>query len=243
VRLAPLLVRRSALGLLDVRAADGGGDDFGRVEHGQRAATMMVMVPSSQTTCALFPPARLYSRAEVLSSASPVPKAPGVYAWYFRQAPPLVPTVGCLSDTGVTLLYVGISPSQPPKNGKAPSQQSLRHRIRYHFSGNAEGSTLRLTLGCLLADQLGIKLRRVGSGKRMTFGPGEAVLSDWMSENALVGWQVCDEPWMLEKRLLSEVCLPLNLDQNRQNSFHPVLAAIRATAKREARDLPIWMPK
>jgi hypothetical protein len=26
---------------------------------------------------------------------------------------------------------------------------------RYHFAGNAEGSTLRLTLGCLLTDHLG----------------------------------------------------------------------------------------
>lgn len=30
------------------------------------------------------------------------------------------------------------------------------------------GSTLRLTLGCLLAEQLGIQLRRVGSGARVT---------------------------------------------------------------------------
>ena len=40
------------------------------------------------------------------------------------------------------------------------------NRIRYHFRGNAEGSTLRLTLGCLLIKPLGIELRRVGSGKR-----------------------------------------------------------------------------
>jgi hypothetical protein len=94
-----------------------------------------------------------------------------------------------------------------------------------------------------LAEQLGIKLRRVGSGKRMTFGPGEAVLSDWMSENAFVAWQVCEEPWTLEKRLLSEVCLPLNLDQNRHNNFHSILAAIRAKAKREARDLAVLVTK
>ncbi|WP_386143941.1 GIY-YIG nuclease family protein [Streptomyces yanii] len=42
------------------------------------------------------------------------------------------------------------------------STQNLRTRVRYHYRGNAAGSTLRLTLGCLL----GLELRRVGSGKR-----------------------------------------------------------------------------
>jgi hypothetical protein len=182
----------------------------------------------------LFTPGRLYSRAEVPSSPSPVPKAPGVYAWYFRQLPALVPDTGCVAQNGLTLLYVGISPSEPPKNGKGPSHQTLWHRVRYHYCGNAEGSTLRLTLGCLLADQLGIALRRVGSGKRITFGPGEAVLSDWMAENAFVTWQVCERPWELEKAIISQTCLPLNLDQNRANAFHPILAGIRKAAKQRA---------
>jgi len=49
--------------------------------------------------------------------------------------------------------------------------------MRDHFTGNAEGSTLRLTLGCLLSETLNIKLRRVGRGKRHTFtNPGEIIL-------------------------------------------------------------------
>lgn len=63
------------------------------------------------------------------------------------------------------------------------STQNLRKRVRYHYRGNAAGSTLRLTLGCLL----GMELRRVGSGKRMTFGKaGETALSQWMAENTRV---------------------------------------------------------
>jgi GIY-YIG catalytic domain len=50
-----------------------------------------------------------------------------------------------------------------------------------HYTGNAEGSTLRKTLGCLLANELGIQLWRVGSGNRMTFIEGEQALS--------AGWQ------------------------------------------------------
>jgi hypothetical protein len=75
------------------------------------------------------------------------------------------------------MLYVGISPKASPKNGKPPSRQTLRSRVRYHYCGNAEGSTLRLTLGCLLAEKLCMDLRRVGSGKRRTFFHGERLLS------------------------------------------------------------------
>jgi hypothetical protein len=54
--------------------------------------------------------------------------------------------------------------------------------------GNTSGSTLRLTLGCLLADDLGLKLRPVGRTGRLTWGPGEDTLSEWMSRNAFVTW-------------------------------------------------------
>jgi hypothetical protein len=65
-------------------------------------------------------------------------------------------------------------------------QRTLRNRLRQHYALNAAGSTLRLTLGCLVTQQLGIELRVVGSGKRMTVGAGEHILSDRMSENAFV---------------------------------------------------------
>ncbi|HEV8559512.1 MAG TPA: hypothetical protein VGR06_24485, partial [Actinophytocola sp.] len=55
------------------------------------------------------------------------------------------------------LLYVGIAPRHIATR---ISRQNVRSRVRCHFQGNAEGSTLRLTLGCLL----GLELRRVGSG-------------------------------------------------------------------------------
>jgi hypothetical protein len=124
-------------------------------------------------------------------------------------------------------------------NGKRPSTQSLWHRIRYHYRGNAEGSTLRLTLGCLLADQLGIELRRVGSGKRMTFGLGEAAISEWMGRNAFVAFHVCERPWQLEADLLRTASLPLNLDQNRNHAFHGILTELRRTVKHQARSMDI----
>jgi hypothetical protein len=116
------------------------------------------------------------------------------------------------------------------------SAQSLRTRVRYHFRGNAYGSTLRLTLGCLL----GLELRRVGSGQRMTFcKQGEAHLSQWMAAHARVCWVEDPEPWAAERELITQLDLPLNLDQNQHNSFHPFLKELRAQARRGARELPV----
>jgi hypothetical protein len=187
----------------------------------------------------LLNPERKWSRREVLASPSPVPRQSGVYAWYFREIPPHVPVAGCHVHGDATLLYVGISPKQPSRNGFPPSKQKLFDRIRYHYRGNAEGSTLRLTLGCLLSQQLGIQLRRVGSGNRMTFAAGETVLSQWFEKNAFVVWVVDTEPWILEEKLIKDFSLPLNLDMNNQHPFHHQLSQIRKSARENARALPI----
>ena len=183
--------------------------------------------------------ARLWRRAEVLANLSPVPRLAGVYGWFFKSIPG-VPTSGCVMVGNFALLYVGIAPKSPPVDGGRPSSQTLWHRIRYHYRGNAEGSTLRLTLGCLLSVELDIELRRVGSGNRLTFHEGEERLSAWMSENALVTWAVHPQPWEPEKQLIGSVSLPLNLDQNRNHVHYGNLSALRRAAKQRARELPIW---
>lgn len=183
---------------------------------------------------------RLYSRTEILAKPCPIPKSPGIYAWFFKNFPLDIPTSGCVIVDGITLLYVGISPKKPQENGIWTSRQSLFNRIRYHYIGNAEGSTLRLTLGVLLQNELGIELRRVGSGKRMTFGyAGEKLLSDWMDKNAYINWGLCSAPWIMEKELIRDLSLPLNLDQNRHHCFHQVLSEKRKVAKARARELPV----
>lgn len=184
-------------------------------------------------------PARMFSRQDVLARPSPVPARDGVYGWWFRRLPPLVATGGCCRHQNLTLLYAGISPDRPPRNGRPASKQSLQDRIRYHYTGNAEGSTLRKTLGCLLAGELGIQLRQVGSGKRMTFAEGEQALSVWMAENACVSWLVRDRPWELEDSLIAALDLPLNLKGNKRNPFHRVLTEARARCVAQARELPV----
>jgi GIY-YIG catalytic domain len=195
---------------------------------------------------ALLHPARLYSATD-LSRPNPVPASPGVYAWYFDEVPPGVPIDGCHQAPGHTLLYVGIAPKETKGQGVKPSISTLRHRMRDHFTGNAEGSTLRLTLrltlGCLLSDTLNMKLRRVGSGRRHTFtNPGEIVLDKWMARHARVAWAAVEEPWVVEKRLLLTVPLPLNLQGN-DHPFVSTLKGIRRPAKQAAWALPMVVDK
>lgn len=181
-------------------------------------------------------PDRIYSRAEVMSSPTPVPAVNGVYFWWFKTIPPDVPTENCLTHDGYTLLYVGISPD---KKGKPNSRSHLRQRIKTHYSGNAEGSTLRRTLGVLLSRVSNFPLRRVGSGTRTTFTrPGEQWLDRWMEQNAKVYWIAHEEPWTLEKELISSIPLPLNIQGN-SHAFKPILSAMRSKAMADAKIMAI----
>ncbi|MFZ3271264.1 MAG: hypothetical protein WA285_22100 [Mycobacterium sp.] len=90
----------------------------------------------------------------------------------------------------------------------------------------------------MAADKLGIELRRVGSGTRRTFGAGEAILSQWMADNALVSWIALSQPWLLERELFNSLDLPLNLQDNSHNRFHRQLTGVRAAAEARARALP-----
>src|SRR4051812_509910 len=114
-------------------------------------------VQQDDAAAALLSPLRLFTAAEVLAASSAVPAAGGVYAWYFDPPPGQVPVETCHRAHNHVLLYVGIAPKRPPANGSKPSSQTIRDRLRYHYRGNAEGSTLRLTLGTLLAEELNIE--------------------------------------------------------------------------------------
>lgn len=188
----------------------------------------------------ILQPRRLWRRSEILIRDCPVPAQSGLYGWYFREIPPLVPTDGCRTAAGATLLYVGISPKRPPANGRPPSRQHLRQRVRYHLRGNAEGSTLRFTLGCLLSERLGIQLRRVGGGSRRTFAEGERRLDEWLDANALVAFLPHPEPWTAEEEVIAAESLPLNLEGNRHHPFHARLTEIRRSCRHCADAAPIW---
>lgn len=194
----------------------------------------MVQLMADEVRQAIAAPTRLWSRDEVAARPSPVPDGPGIYGCYFNEVPCDADIAGCATNDGATLLYVGITPKEQPPAGRAPSTQALRSRILYHYRGNAYGSTLRLTLGVLLRERLGISLQRVGGG-RATFGPGEDLLSAWMAENAFVTFASHPEPWIAKHDLIRDLDLPLNLVDNRDHPYWPTLTARRAAAQASVR--------
>ena len=50
-------------------------------------------------------PQKVWSRKEVLSKPSPIPMKNGIYAWFFKSTPPLVPVKDCLVSENKILLY------------------------------------------------------------------------------------------------------------------------------------------
>lgn len=183
----------------------------------------------------LVEPDRVWSWEDLQREDASPPAKAGVYAWYFKRKPPGVPGDGCRRFRRMPLLYVGVSP------GRLGSQETLRSRLRYHFTGNASGSTLRTTLGALLQRELGLSFRRVRSERTMRFLPAdEQRLSEWMFLNARVTWSVCERPWEVERELLHELSAPLNLAGNTHNPFHLALSSVRRVMVENARRTPIW---
>jgi hypothetical protein len=185
----------------------------------------------------LLAPTHLHAWPELADHATLPPRCPGTYGWYFdtHALPAIVPVAQCHRiEPSWVLLYVGIAPAKPAPD-RAPSKKTLRSRLRFHFRGNARGSTLRLTLGCLLAETLGIDLVQVGTGRGFAFGSGEAKLSAWMAEHARVCWVEHQQPWELEDYAIATLDLPLNLAGNRRQAFHATLSELRRAARERSR--------
>jgi len=186
-----------------------------------------VPAPVSDLLSQLLRPDNLHSAEELQGKSSPAPAKRGVYAWFFKDAMWPFSTEGCAHNDGLPLLYLGIAPA------RVDGRSSLRSRLRTHSRGNSDASTLRMTLGCVLSEQLGIRLQRSKSG-RYRFGPGERVLTDWLARHAFVSWVACDEPWIAEPLLIAQLDLPLNLQHNGTHAFFPTLQAARRAARLRA---------
>jgi len=190
----------------------------------------------------LLKPKKLYSREDILKNTNLIPAQNGIYAWYFKTTPNInlfkkyyqiesnaksLFLQDSFKFKNYQLLYIGIS----PKDTK--SKNNIRNRIKGHMNGNAYGSTLRLSLGCLLSNELNITLNKYGSS--IHFGEGEEKLSEWINHNAFVTFQTCEKPWDVEKEAIKTLLLPLNIRDNKNSVFKKPLEEIRKNAKRMAR--------
>lgn len=198
--------------------------------------TIPPSAPENQRGDWLRRPARLWSWPELRAERA-LPSRPGVYGWYFDALPPAVPQSDCHRLDDWVLAYVGIAPRPPTRDGRA-STQNLAKRLRMHFAGGAFGSTLRFTLGCLLAEPLGLGYRRFG--RSFGFGrEGEAALSAWMWDHARVTFTVHHAPWDEEAQRIGTLSLPLNLKGNEHHPFHSPLSELRRRCVARARELPV----
>ena len=94
-------------------------------------------------------------------------------------------------------------------------------------------------------EELRLPLRRVGSGRRLTFAQQEAQLSEWMAANARVVWMITERPWLMEPELIATMILPLKLDQNnrcsrRSGGRHGSRRTRSLWCLRTVRMYPLW---
>lgn len=83
------------------------------------------------------------SRSDILERSSPVPRTPGVYAWYLSANAAWADAVSRIVHSGCALMYVGIAPA------RRHSMSNFRKRLRLHSRENQKSSTFRKTLATL----------------------------------------------------------------------------------------------
>ena len=174
----------------------------------------------------------LVAPSDIVSGEQTVPQKTGVYAWYFDLLPS-VPENRYYGLGEWKLLYVGVAGRTPSSNA------TLRTRIvSCHLNGHASISTLRYSLGCLLAETLRLSLAKMpGSKNCVWFGDeGEKHLSEWILRHARVSWFESDTPTEAEAAALRTygAALPLNIDGNPRNSFGKTLSKLRSAMKKQA---------
>jgi hypothetical protein len=163
------------------------------------------------------------------------PRRPGAYAWFSATVPEFIPKEELTIRDGLALLYTGIAPRASTSGGLDPNRTSLAPRISYHATGSADASALRLTLGCVLAQQLGLQLELHADGERFTWGPsGEARLSNWIQKQLRVSWVVHSRPWEVTDMAFRGLFLPLNLNITDPTPFHRALGDIKRRLERSA---------
>ena len=167
-------------------------------------------------------PEKIFSKNEIFSRPSPIPKESGVYGAYFKEVPSGIDIKNCVLFEERTLLYIGVSTI------------NLQKRIKGHYTKDASRSTLRNTLGILLADKSKFPLRRIEPYKRKTrnFTPdGESWLNLWVEENMFFSFETTPSYLQREDEYLKKLgpsgSLPLNIDKN----THPYSSKLKRKRK------------
>ena len=109
-------------------------------------ASAMTHSLSVELEVLLYPQER-YVPTHLAENPNLVPRAGGIYGWWFDGNLPVVPRDGVLTDAEWSLLYVGIAPSGAARTS---GKRTLRDRLKNHCRGPIRTSTLRRTVSALV---------------------------------------------------------------------------------------------
>lgn len=158
-------------------------------------------------------------RADILERSSPVPRTPGIYAWYLSTNAVWADAAPRIVHSGYALMYVGIAPA------RRNSTSNLRKRLRQHCRGNLKSSTLRRTLAALTLPDFSDELLPASSAQSVMLNDQVSTIMD---RHARISWIEMQEPWYLEPGVISSLKPPLNIDHNVASEFGRRLIHLRA---------------
>jgi len=157
---------------------------------------------------------------------SPLPAAAGVYLFCSNNewlAEELGSPTFASSElpAGYRPLYIG-------------SAANLQRRIRSHVGRSSLASSMRGSLGTILAEQIGLTPLASDVGGDLWFAE-EAILSGWIDRYCLVGVLKTSTPLQLERALVVSEEPPLNISFLKTTPLARRLISARASVRAEAR--------
>lgn len=164
-----------------------------------------------------------------------LPDSPGLYFWYFQNIDELFPEEqkerlyldSVIKNNVYFLLYLGTTEGQ-----------SIKQRITDKHLNSAHVSTLRHSIGSLLAHKARLKPSFIVETGKFAIDKDWGVekrITKYLKENAKISWIIDENPNRLETSLLGNyrrLSFPLNINKNRNHSFCETLMDLRKKYKR-----------
>ena len=155
---------------------------------------------------------------EFLSAGKQSADRPGLYSWWVDEAGAVTLSRGLGLTLAPGLIYAGLAGATRWPSGQR-SKNTLWLRIAtMHLAGNHEFSTFRRTIGAILAAEIG------------STDVDEQALSEWMRAHlrvVTISFDDRDELGLLEKRILTALDPPLNLQGMPSSSVRSRLGELR----------------
>lgn len=164
---------------------------------------------------------RAISARTLLLNPDKAPNLPGAYAFFFAGGKRLLEEC--------TYFDLGGSPPLSLRRTVhlyTGAAMGLKDRLQQHLRSDITSSSLRRSLLAVEQRRQAISL----SGTAVCQVKGERSLTVWLSENAWILIGLTDDPFGLERQILSNHASPFNIAYRRQTPFARVLSEWRQAA-------------